>query len=96
MMDDTNFDGIMAGLGDALTYVRGDASKGRIVRSPDVKAIRQATRLSQEAFAKAYCLRVGTVRDWEQGRRHPDAGSTMLLKMIAADPMGVKEIIAKV
>lgn len=95
-MDEANFNGIMAGLDDALAFARGDASKGLVVRSPDVKAIRQATRLSQEAFARTYRLRVGTVRDWEQGRRQPDGGSATLLKMIAVDPIGVKEIIAKV
>lgn len=95
-MDDTNFTGIMAGLEDALGFVRGDSTKARVVRAPDVKAIRQATRLSQEAFARTYRLRIGTVRDWEQGRRQPDTGSATLLKMIAADPTGVQDIIAKV
>jgi putative transcriptional regulator len=41
-------------------------------------------------------LGVGTVRDWEQQRRQPDAGSATLLRMIAADPEGFEAIIAKV
>jgi putative transcriptional regulator len=94
-MDETDAAGILAGLDDALGYVRGDASRGKVVRSPDVKAIREATKLSQEAFARTYRLRVGTLRDWEQGRRQPDAGSTVLLRMIAVDPAGVRDIIAK-
>ncbi|WP_298668954.1 hypothetical protein [uncultured Sphingomonas sp.] len=52
--------------------------------------------LTQTAFAKTYHFPIGTVRDWEQGRRSPDAGSVVLLKMIQADPKGVERIIAKV
>ena len=40
---------------------------------PDVKAIRAKTRLSQTKFAASLRVPVGTVRDWEQHRRSPDA-----------------------
>ena len=50
-MKDEDFQGIMAGLEDALAFVKGDASRGRIVAGPDVKAIRAKTRLSQAKFA---------------------------------------------
>lgn len=89
------FDKIAAGLEDAIAYAKGDDSRGRVA-TVDVKAVREATALTQAAFARTYHFPIGTLRDWEQGRRNPDAGSAMLLKMIQADPKGVERIIAKV
>ena len=48
-----DFDGIMAGLEDAIAFVRCDATRGRVVRGQPapakagVKAIRAKTKLSQ-------------------------------------------------
>lgn len=89
------FDKIAAGLGDAIAYADGDKSRGREA-TVDVKAVRALTKKTQPAFAEAYRFPIGTLRDWEQGRRTPDTGSMTLLKMIAADPDAVERIIAKV
>ncbi len=86
---------IAAGLEDAIAYVEGDNSRGRKA-VVDVKGIRAASNLTQGDFAKAYHFPVGTVRDWEQGRRAPDSGSRTLLKMIEADPQGVAQIMTKI
>jgi putative transcriptional regulator len=94
-MDTEDFDGIMAGLGDALAYVKGDGKSGRVVAGPDVRSIRSRVHLSQAKFASTYCLKLATLKDWEQGRRIPDGASLTLLKMIDADPEGVKQIIEK-
>lgn len=90
------FDKISAGLEDAIAFAKGDTSRARIARPLDVKAIRTATGKTQPAFAKAYGLPVGTVRDWEQRRSQPDAPARVLLGMIEADPVSVEEIITKV
>lgn len=95
-MDDEDFNGIMAGLDDTLAYVKGDNTRGRVAAGPDVRAIRKEVKLSQARFAKTFHIPIGTVRDWEQGRRQPDTGSTTLLRMIEADPKGVEIIISKV
>lgn len=50
-MNDKTFQGIMAGLEDAIAYAEGDTTKGRDAAGPDVKAIRAKTRLSQAKFA---------------------------------------------
>lgn len=36
-----------------------------------IRALRQQLGLTQQAFATKYQLGISTVRDWEQGRRHP-------------------------
>jgi putative transcriptional regulator len=51
----------------------------------DVGAIRQATGLTQQAFARTYGIPVATLRNWEQGRRKPDGPARALLQVIARD-----------
>ncbi|MBO9498615.1 MAG: helix-turn-helix domain-containing protein [Novosphingobium sp.] len=94
-MKDEDFKGIMAGLEDAIAFVKGDASRGRIVAGPDVKAIRAKTKLSQAKFAEKLRLPVATVRDWEQHRRSPDAPARTLLGMVDADPKGALALIER-
>jgi putative transcriptional regulator len=43
------------------------------VELPDVKAIRLSLRMSQHHFAVAYRIPLSTLKNWEQGRRMPDA-----------------------
>ena len=50
---------------------------------------RAATGLSQDAFAKRFGIPAGTLRDWEQGRRVPDAATQSYLRVIARMPDAV-------
>lgn len=50
---------------------------------------RGMTNLSQEAFARRYGIPVATVRDWEQGRRAPDAATRNYLRVISRIPDAV-------
>lgn len=54
---------------------------------------RGATGLSQQEFAKRYDVPVATLRDWEQGRRMPDATARNYLRLIARDPEWVAETL---
>lgn len=94
-MTKSAFDKIAAGLEDAIAYSGGDSRRGRVAAPLDVKAIRKATNKTQDAFAAAYHLPVGTLRDWEQNRRQPDAPARVLLSMIQASPEAVEKLIAK-
>jgi putative transcriptional regulator len=89
------FDKISAGLTDAIAYANGDTSRGRVGKPLDVRAIRSKTKKTQEQFAQAYRLPVGTVRDWEQNRRQPDAPARILLSMIDAEPETVEKLVRK-
>ena len=64
-------------------------------RMPQVKVIRRALRLTQEAFCARYQIPLGTLRDWEQGRSEPDAPARAYLKVIAVDPEGAAKALAK-
>lgn len=54
-----------------------------------VKNIRKATGLSQVAFAQTIDVAVGTLRNWEQGRRDPEGPARALLRAIHNDPTHV-------
>jgi putative transcriptional regulator len=51
--------------------------------------------MTQEAFAAAYQIPVGTLRDWEQGRTEPDQANRAYLKVIAVDPEFVRRALAR-
>jgi putative transcriptional regulator len=89
------FEKIAAGLNDAIAFAEGDRSRARVVAGPDVKAIRARAQLSQTAFAAKLRISAATVRDWEQGRRLPDAPARTLLGMVAADPKAAFAILEK-
>lgn len=90
------FEGIKAGLEDAIAYAQGDESRGRVVNPAiDVRGIRTKTGKTREAFAAAYALPIGTVRDWEQDKRRPDAPARALLRVIEADPAHAERILAQ-
>ena len=59
-----------------------------------VRWVRQQTGLSQPDFAARYAIPVGTLRDWEQGRREPDAAALAYLKAIAREPEMVARALA--
>ena len=93
-MTKSAFDKIAAGLEDAIAFTKGDAARGRIASAVDVKAIRLQANKTQAQFADAYHIPVATLRDWEQGRRQPDAPARALLTVIAADPLAVERMLA--
>ena len=61
-MKDEDFQDIVAGLNNAIAFVQGDTTKGRVVTGPDVKAIRPKTKLNQATVANKLQAPVGTNR----------------------------------
>jgi putative transcriptional regulator len=67
----------------------------RMKRRSRAYVIRRALRMTQEEFAAAYQIPVGTLRDWEQGRTEPDQANRAYLKVIAVDPQFVRRALAQ-
>ena len=65
----------------------------RMKRTPQVKVIRRALRLSQEEFAETFRIPLGTLRDWEQGRVEPDHAARAYLEVIARNPKADREAL---
>ena len=58
-------------------------------RPADVKAVRTKLRKSQTEFALMIGVSVGTLRNWEQGRRVPEGPALALLRVAARNPRAV-------
>ena len=58
-----------------------------------VKAVRLRYGLSQPDSAKRFGLSIGTVRDWEQGRRMPEGAARILLRVIEREPDAVARAV---
>lgn len=65
----------------------------RLRRTPQVRVIRRALGLSQEEFATRFHIPLGTLRDWEQGRKDPDAAARAYLVVIGRNPTAVSEAL---
>lgn len=93
-MTKSAFDKIAAGLEDAIAFAGDEKSRARIAEPMDVRAIRKAAGKTQEQFSTTFHIPIGTVRDWEQARRQPDAPARALLALIAKDPQWVAQRLA--
>jgi putative transcriptional regulator len=78
---------------DARPMTAEELAKAR--RIPRVRTLRRALGLTQEEFAARYHIPLGTLRDWEQGRTEPDQPARAYLKVIASNPEGVSQALAK-
>ena len=91
------FEKIAEGLNDAIAFARGEAKPNtfrvHVPEEVDVRSIRKTMGMTQEAFAARYGFYTGTVRDWEQKRRRPEASARLLLKMIEKRPDVVEEVL---
>jgi len=65
----------------------------RMKRTPQVKIVRRALGLSQEDFSMRFHIPLGTLRDWEQHRKEPDAAARAYLVVIARNPEAVSDAL---
>jgi putative transcriptional regulator len=90
-------DELVESLQPAAAHAKGRKVKGmRVTRMeiPDVKAIRRSLRMSQHRFAEAFRIPLPTIKNWEQGRRNPDAPAAAYLLAIKRRPKEVMEAVA--
>ncbi len=90
-------DELIESLHQAADIMSGTLQPGRVWHPPaavDVRAIRARTGLSQPDFARRFGFTAAAVRDWEQGRRQPEAAARVLLLGIASRPDVVDEVLA--
>jgi putative transcriptional regulator len=66
--------------------IRRDEAEAMQEMGRYVRRIRSKIRMSQIEFARATGVSVDTLRNWEQGRRHPSATARALLKVLDRSP----------
>jgi DNA-binding transcriptional regulator YiaG len=71
--------------------VRKRLMLGQFNSGDDVVALRRFVGLTQAQFAAAMGISVHTLRNWEQGRRHPDGPAIALLRIAARHPRIIRE-----
>ncbi len=72
-----------------------EMAKLGLIHIPNVKKLRERLGLTQEAFAAAYRIPIGTLRDWEQCRKRPDAPARAYLTVIARNPEAVAGFLSE-
>ncbi len=89
------FNELVASVREGGAILRGEAEPSRAfaVDGPNIKRIRANYRLSQGQFAALLGISVGTLRNWEQGRRTPDGPARVLLHIAAKHPDAVWDVV---
>jgi len=76
--------------------VRRRLMLGQVESGEDIAALRRFVRLTQAQFAQAMGISVHTLRNWEQGRRHPEGPAIALLRIAARHPRIIRENIERI
>src|ERR1044071_3909089 len=91
-------DELIASLKQAAAHAQGRKVRSMRVTTvevPDVKALRRSLRMSQQRFASAYRIPPPTLKNWDQGRRYPDAPAAAYLLAIKRKPKEIMEAVAR-
>ena len=87
-MKDEFFQELLESVKQGAAIMKGTMKPSRSFEFPDteVRSIRQQFGLSQDKFAHLVGISVGTLRNWEQGRRKPEGPARVLLSIAAKHP----------
>ena len=96
-MKKKRFDRLMESLGEVRTHVTTGRFSGRIgkveIGADNVRAVRERSGMTQQQFAAAFGIGLGTLQKWERGERRPSGAAQSLLKVMQADlPAVVKAL----
>ena len=70
------------------------ASRHTVIEEPDVVAIREKYDMTQKEFSSLLGISVGTLRNWEQGRRKPQGPAKVLLKIAEKRPKAILDSLS--
>lgn len=87
-METKLFDELVQSLKEAKAISTGEAKPSRrfVFATPDAKAVREKTGLSQSEFAKLMRVSLKTLQNWEQHRRNPTGAAAALLTIVGKSP----------
>jgi len=95
LMDNEMFAELVESVKEMKAIMRGEAQPSRTftVEVPDVKAIRETLKFTQQQFAAMMGISVRTLQNWEQGRRSPEGPARVLLMVAARNPQAVLDAV---
>jgi len=90
------FDELLSSVREGGAILRGEQTPSRSFswEGPDVRSLRERHGLSQPKFAAVMGISVGTLRNWEQGRRVPDGSARILLRVVERHPEAVFDAVS--
>ena len=97
-MNKKNFDLLLESMREGGEILRGERKPSRqfvVENKEDVQRVRQTFNLSQDTFAKFMGVSVGTLRNWEQGRRHPSGAARVLLRIAIRQPKLFADVVSE-
>ena len=97
-MNKKNFDLLLESMREGGEILRGERKPSRqfvVEKKEDVQQVRQTFNLSQDTFAKFMGVSVGTLRNWEQGRRHPTGAARVLLRIAIRQPKLFADVVSE-
>jgi putative transcriptional regulator len=95
-MDKQHFDQLVKGVREMKRHMAGKAVRGARATQmdePDVRAIREAAKISQSQFAELIGVNLRTLQNWEQRRTRPTGPARALLKIVASNPKSAIEAL---
>ncbi len=92
-----NFEELLESVREGGRILRGEAAPSRefVFTPEDVQSIRKKLNKSQDEFALMLGVSVATLRNWEQGRRHPHGPARALLKIAAEEPKAIERALGR-
>jgi putative transcriptional regulator len=95
LMDEKMFAELESSLKEGMAIIRGEVQPSRTFQfeSPDVKAIRENLKLSQQQFSALLGISIRTLQNWEQGRRTPEGPARVLLLVAAKKPQALLDVV---
>jgi putative transcriptional regulator len=90
------FEELVKSVRQAGAIRRGKLRSARVTvrAAEDVRAIRRKLAKSQAEFASMIGVSIGTLQNWEQGRRRPEGPARALLRVAAKNPEAVAEALS--
>lgn len=95
-MNDEMFNELLESVKQARDIRKGTRKPSRyaVIEEPDVAAIREKYDMTQQEFSFLLGISVGTLRNWEQGRRKPQGPAKVLLKIAEKRPKAILESLS--
>lgn len=95
-MDNKLFERLTESMTQMNEIIDGERVPSRefVVDALHIKEIRKKTGLTQTKFCHLIDVNLGTLRNWEQGRREPTGPAKALLRAISNDPRHVLAALA--
>jgi putative transcriptional regulator len=88
-MKESRFRQLAASLNEVRAHVDGGRFAGRITKvdlgGDDIRALRKRSGMTQQQFATAFGIGLGTLQKWERGERRPSGAAKSLLRVMQAN-----------